>query len=172
MGAVATMERNVGGRPLKFKTVEELQYKIDAYFESCFEIDTETGRKVQVEPFTITGLALALNTSRETLMDIEKCNAGYNEQFSDAITRAKLKCHNYAEKQLYTAKSPQGAIFALKNYGWKDTQNVEITGQNGVPLQVQDVSALPDADLERLIEIAEKLQIQGEVIDITPVNEE
>ena len=172
MGAVATVEKHAGGRPLKFKSIKELQSKIDAYFESCYEIDAETGKRQQIEPFTITGLALELDTSRETLMEIEIQRSGYGAEFVDAIKRAKLKCHNYAEKQLYTAKSAQGAIFALKNYGWKDTQSVELSGANGGPLLVQDVSALSDADLERLIEIAEKLQIQGEIIDITPDNEE
>ena len=116
---------NKGGRPLKFPTIEALQTSVDAFFNSCYEMDEETGKKVQVEPFTITGLALALDTSRETLMDIENCNAGYSKEFSDCIVRAKLKCHNYAEKQLFLAKSPQGSIFALKQYGWKDVQTVE-----------------------------------------------
>jgi hypothetical protein len=101
-------------------------------------------------------------------MEIEIQRSNYGIEFVDAIKRAKLKCHNYAEKQLYLAKSAQGPIFALKNFGWKDTQNIEVSGPGGGPLLVQDVSALSDGDLERLIEIAEKLQIQGEVVDITP----
>jgi hypothetical protein len=44
-------EKNKVGRPLKFKTVEEMQEKIDAYFADCIEKE---------RPFTITGLALAL----------------------------------------------------------------------------------------------------------------
>lgn len=157
---------NKGGRPLKFSSVKELQAGVDAFFESCYEIDEETGKKIQIEPFTITGLALALDTSRETLMDIENCNAGYSKEFSDCIVRAKLKCHNYAEKQLYTAKSAQGPIFALKQYGWKDTQNVEVTGPNGQPLQIQTLNSIPFDDLLKLEEIMAKAQIQGEVVDI------
>ncbi|HAW57561.1 MAG TPA: hypothetical protein DCX03_00875, partial [Bacteroidales bacterium] len=57
------------------------------------------------------------------------------------------------------------------NYGWRDTQLVEVSGPGGSPLQVQDVSTLSDGDLERLIEIANKLQIQGEVVDITPLDD-
>lgn len=48
------------GRPLKFQSVEELEEKIEAYFD-------ETAK----DEWTITGLANALGTSRETLMDYE-----------------------------------------------------------------------------------------------------
>lgn len=160
---------NSGGKNnLKFKSLEELQTKIDAYFDSCYEID-ENGKKIQIEPFTITGLALALDTSREVLMDIQnRVSEGYSEEFSDAVIRAKLRCHNYAEKQLFTAKSAQGAIFALKNYGWKDTSNIEVTGADGGPLMLNQVHALTDADLRQLEEIMSRSQIQGEIMDIEP----
>ncbi len=157
---------NKGGRPLKFPTVKALQASVDAFFESCYEIDEETGKKYQVEPFTITGLALALDTSRETLMDIENCNAGYSKEFSDCILRAKLKCHNYAEKQLYTAKSAQGPIFALKQYGWKDERSIEVTGADGGPILTQSLNTLQLDDLLKLEEIMAKAL--PEVVDVTP----
>ena len=111
----------------KFKSVEELQSAINAYFDSCCVVDEATGKKVQVKPYTITGLALALDTSRETLMDIEKENGPYSKAYSDAIKKAKLRCQNYAEKQLFNSRNPAGAIFALKNYGWRDTQDINHT---------------------------------------------
>jgi len=158
--------KHAGGRPLKFQSIKDMQSKIDAYFESCYEIDAETGKKIQVEPFTITGLALELDTSRETLMEIETQRSGYGPEFVDAIKRAKLRCHNYAEKQLYLAKSPTGAIFALKNYGWKDVQTVE----NVPPADLlnKPIIALADSDLKQLLEIMERNQIQGEIVDIEP----
>jgi hypothetical protein len=157
-----------GSLNLKFPTVEGLQSKIDAFFDSCYEVDEETGKKVQVEPFTITGLALALDTSREVLMDIQnRVSEGYTKEHSDCLLRAKLKCHNYAEKQLFTAKSPQGSIFALKQYGWKDVQIVENTGPNGGPLLIQAVNAYSDEDLKAMEEImARSQQISGEIVDI------
>jgi len=156
--------KHAGGRPLKFQSIKDMQSKIDAYFESCYEVDVETGKKIQVEPFTITGLALELDTSREVLMDIENQVSGYSREFSDAIKRAKLRCHNYAEKQLYLAKSPTGAIFALKNYGWKDVQTVE----NVPPADLlnKPIIALEDSDLKQLLEIMERSQIQGEIVDV------
>jgi len=153
-----------GEKNLKFPSVEELKTKIDAFFDSCYEVDAETGKKVQVEPFTITGLALALDTSREVLMNIQDgTSEGYTKEHRDAIVRAKLKCHNYAEKQMFTAKSANGAIFALKNYGWKDKTETEITGANGGPIQLTNVTALSDADLLQMEQILAKSQglLQG-----------
>jgi len=131
-----------GGRPLKFSSVEDLQSKIDAYFDSCYQEVVERDKdgnviynsegkpmiyRAQIEPFTITGLALALDTTRETLMDIEDGNRSYTERFSDAVKKAKLRCQNYAEKQIFMSKNPAGAIFALKNYGWKDKQDIDVS---------------------------------------------
>lgn len=139
---------NPVGRPPKFKTVDELQKKIDEYFESCFEewweeIEVDGGtrwvprldrngeiKKYQKEPFTITGLALSLDTTRETLSDYES-----KPEFSDTIKRAKTRIENYTEKQLFDkqARNMVGIIFNLKNnYGWKETQGIEHSGEAGV----------------------------------------
>lgn len=128
------------GRPLKFQTKEELQEKIDAYYKSCwtqkidmfgnpiFEKD-KNGNKtdkpvlIQFKPYTITGLAVFLDTSRETLINYQE-----REEFFDAIKRAKEKCHAFAEESLFVGKNPSGAIFNLKNnYGWKDKNETDIT---------------------------------------------
>lgn len=101
------------GRPFKFKSPEELLDKAQAYFDEA---------KEKEEPLTITGLALALDTSRETLMDYEEKRG---KRFSDAIKKVKLVCENYAEKMLFKS-NPTGAIFALKNYGWKDRQEIDL----------------------------------------------
>lgn len=119
------------GRPPKWETPEQLGKLIQEYFDSCWEDQTiTTGRgqnkqaatkRVQVRPYTITGLALALNTTRETLIEYAK-----KDEFSDAIKRAKLQCQNYAEQFLFSGKTPVGAIFNLKNnYGWTDTHKLE-----------------------------------------------
>ncbi len=51
---------NPVGRPLKFQTVEELQAAIDGFFKECDQ---------KQKPYTITGLALALDTSRKLLCE-------------------------------------------------------------------------------------------------------
>jgi len=136
------------GRPLKFQSIEEMQEKIDAYFESCYRpvyqegkiVRDEEGKPIleQFEPFTVTGLALALGTSRETLIEIETQRSGYSDDFVDAITRAKLRCQNYAEKQLFLARSANGPIFALKNYGWTDRQDIHAHVEHSFELLLAD----------------------------------
>lgn len=117
------------GRPPKFATVEALQAGIDAYFAECVAKDM---------PITITGLALALDTSREVLMYVERGTGPYsNPLFSDAIKRAKLRCQNYAENHLFSGKNPAAGIFALKNYGWSDRQELELSGPGGDDIKVR-----------------------------------
>ena len=103
------------GRPLKFKSVKALEKAIEEYFLRCREMQ---------EPVTITGLALALDTTRETLMDYEK-----RDKFSDTIKKAKLRIENVYEKRLI-ARGNGGDIFAMKQFGWKDRQEqaVEVNG--------------------------------------------
>lgn len=103
-----------GGRPLKYQTVEELQTDIDAYFLGCDE---------KKKPYTITGLALALDTCRQTL-----CNYECKPEFMDTIKRAKLRCESFAEELLMAGSNAAGAIFALKNYGWRDQQEIKHSG--------------------------------------------
>lgn len=125
-------EDNVLGRPLKFQSVEELQMKIDDYFESCRNKDDEL-----IRPYTITGLALALDTSRKVLLDYEK----REDDYSYTIKKAKLKIENFAEESLFTSKQTAGVIFNLKNnYGWQDKQDVGLSG--GLNNTNQDLSSL------------------------------
>lgn len=100
----------------KFTSVEELQRQINKYFESCDEDN---------EPITITGLALALDTTRDLLCDYEK-----KDKYSDAIKKAKLRVHNAYEKRL-VRRGNAGDIFALKNFGWKDKQEVDNMSSDG-----------------------------------------
>lgn len=102
----------MAGRPPKFKSVKELQKKIDAYFVRCEKED---------EPLMITGLALALDTTRDTLMDYEG-----KDEFSDTIKKAKLKIeHAYELRNIKRGNA--GDIFALKNFGWKDKTESDVT---------------------------------------------
>lgn len=137
------------GRPLKFKTIRELDEAIKRYFADLYEplydawgkpLKDENGkqRMIKTEVATITGLAVALGTTRETLLDYELGKHDgkdltaeqliENEQiddFSDTIKKAKLRIYADTEQQLYKGK-PIGAIFSLKNnYGWRDKTEVE-----------------------------------------------
>lgn len=144
-------DSNKVGRPLKFGSVEELQKKIDEYFESCFEevwYQDKDGRWLpkldrneqiilqQVRPYTITGLAVHLDTTRDTLLDYEG-----RDEFSDTIKKAKSKCELFAEEQLFTKQNVTGVIFNLKNnYSrWADKQEIDnnIANKDGKPFEVR-----------------------------------
>lgn len=129
------MSTNKGGRPPKFKTPEEMQLKIDEYFEKCNGTilkDSENkvildknGNPVIVDrkPPTVTGLALALGfTSRQALLNYQA-----KSKFVDTIARAKSKCEEYAETRLYDRDGARGAIFSLTNNfkGWSNTPQPE-----------------------------------------------
>lgn len=137
------------GRPPKFKDPEEMQTLIDAYFLSCwapkrdmfgntiYEKDEKKKLKLddegkpipvlyQFKPYTITGMAVFLGTTRDILIAYEK-----KKKFSNTIKVAKAKCHAYAEESLFIGKNPSGAIFNLKNnYGWKDESKVLNVNEN------------------------------------------
>jgi hypothetical protein len=110
------------GRPLKFKSPEEIQEKIDAYYAEC---------KLTCRPLTISGLACALETTRELLIDYED-----KELFSDTIKKAKQRIMSYAEEQLYRKEQVAGVIFSMKNnFGFVDKTEQELTG-SGVNINI------------------------------------
>ena len=109
---------HAGGRPLKFETVEELQKKVDDYFEVTPK-----------DEWTITGLAMHLDTFRKVL-----CEYGEKDEYSNTIKQAKQKVENGYEVDLKKA-GRSGTIFALKNFGWRDQQYQDLTsnGNNLIP---------------------------------------
>lgn len=115
-------EKHAGGRPPKYTNKEELEKKINEYFNQC---DRDN------DPYTVTGLALALDIDRRTLL-----NYGEKEEFFPTIKKAKLRVENYLEKRLIKDSSTTGIIFNLKNnYDWKDKQEIEHSGA----LKLEDV---------------------------------
>lgn len=125
------------GRPLKFESVDKLTELIDKYF-------AETKR----EEWTITGLALALNTSRETLINYQD-----REEFFDTIKKAKDMVEHSYELDL-KKKGHSGSIFALKNFDWSDKQQVD--QKTTIKDERIDPSKLTDAELRTLVEIQRK----------------
>jgi len=122
----------VTGRPLKFKSKKRLLAAGYAYFQKC--IDDKM-------PITITGLCMALGTFRDVLSDYGRGVYDNVDDFSVAVKELKQVCENYAEKQVFIGKNQAGAIFALKNYGWKDNQQIEHSGEGGgftVNLKISD----------------------------------
>jgi len=127
-----------GGRPKKYTSVKQMQDDIKRYFNSCIKAteDSETGEITykQIRPFTITGFALALNMDRRTLLNYEK-----DDKFFPTIKKAKLKCENFAEEQLFKSGTVSGVIFNLKNnYGWRDKQEIDHKGEIEIDVTLED----------------------------------
>lgn len=113
------------GKPLKYKTVEEMQVLIDGYFKK--QVDNE-------KPLTVTGLARALGMTRQGLVEYEA-----RDGFGDAIKEAKMIVQEFSEETLYTARNPVGAIFNLKNnWGWKDKHEVDNNLSGGVTIKWEE----------------------------------
>jgi hypothetical protein len=98
------------GRPLKFETAEEMDIAINEYF------DGESSK------ITIAGLCYHLGfDSRQSFHDYMK-----REEFSYVIKRARLRLTHIIEMKLYTGQPAAGPIFALKQLGYSDTQEVNL----------------------------------------------
>ncbi|RMH45469.1 MAG: hypothetical protein D6694_04685 [Gammaproteobacteria bacterium] len=105
--------KHPGGRPKKLTEGAEIQAKIDTYFAEC---------AAREEMPTITGLALALDVSPETL----RVAALDGREFSATIKKAKARVVAAWEQAL--VKGSSGAIFWLKNCArWRDKQEIDHT---------------------------------------------
>lgn len=111
-----------GGAPPIFNSNEDLQSAIDEYFDNPPRkpLVTKEGDTIELPFLSITGLCLALGfSSRQSFYDYEK-----NEKFSYTIKKARMLIENEYEFQLQKGNTT-GAIFALKNFGWKDKTEVD-----------------------------------------------
>jgi len=105
-------------KPLIISTPEEFQEKVKDFFEMCLEHD---------KPATASGLAYALGfSSRQSLYDYRQ-----REEFKSAVDRAMLFIESGYEMQMAMGRGDGGIVFALKNFGWTDKTQQEISGPNG-----------------------------------------
>lgn len=105
------------GRPRLYSDPLELAAQCEAYFAHC----EETGEKLM-----ISGLAYFLGfADKTTLYDYRD-----REDFSHPIKRAILRIEMNYEGGL-TEQSVAGRIFALKNMGWKDKNETELSNPDG-----------------------------------------
>lgn len=115
------------GRKPKYESVEQLEAKIEAYFESCkgeilrdadggIVFNQKDGTPVWVgrRMPTIPGLALALGfSSKQSLYDYKA-----KKEFLDSISRAQTRVEQYTAEKLFERDSQRGAQFALE-YGFR-----------------------------------------------------
>jgi len=119
MASEIATEVNKGGRPRKYETPEAFDAKVEEYQLYCVENN---------EPVTWTGLALYLGFSSRQSIDEYLQYDG----FSDSVKRAKTFVEWNYEKRLASGEgTPTGAIFALKNFGWKDKTELDHKSTDG-----------------------------------------
>lgn len=113
--------KNKGGRPPMFNAPEEMAEKIDEYFYYIGK-DEKPVNHLDDTP-TITGLIYYIGfADRKSFYEYEK-----KEEFTHIIKRSKTIVENWYEKSLMKGNAT-GSIFALKNMGWRDKPEVEVSG--------------------------------------------
>lgn len=122
-------------RPLTWEDPEAFDKAVDDYFDN-----PNTNH-------TWTGLAIHLGfCSRDSLNDYKK-----KDGFSDSVKKALLKIEKKYEESMM--KYPAGSIFALKNFNWKDKQEINSVIED----KRKDLSKLSNDDLEALERIYSKI---------------
>ena len=133
-----TVNKNKGGRPLKFKSPEELEAKIEEYYQWAND---------NKKHITVSGLAWYLDINRHTLLNYE--NSLDNDslksvddevklKFIATIKRAKARIEMECEEGLYHKESVVGTIFALKNnYNYVDKQEIVQESKN-IEVRLED----------------------------------
>lgn len=115
---------NKVGRPLAFKSVEELECKVNAFFSSddAHVINYTDGQEQKTFAPTISGLAVYLGVDRKTIV-----NYSNKEEYFPTIKKARAKIEAHLEKRLF-GNNVTGTIFNLKNnFDWKDKSEVSNT---------------------------------------------
>ena len=146
------------GQKRRFMSPQHLQCMVDEYFESCNGplldrygnlVYDKDGRlvKTQVEPWTVSGLALYLGISTNTLkkyrqgridslLDEMRVDTDDYMTFSSVVLKARQKIEGYAEKRLYDKDGQYGARFVLDNaFGWlskKEQAEIDKMVQEGI----------------------------------------
>ena len=148
------MDKHPGGRPMKYKTKEDLQKAIYDYFNECKtntkEVQLKDGPITISSPRvpTIAGLAYAIGVDRQTVYNYEK-----NQEFFDIIKTAR----DYIMAQIESAAINDDVnngpiIFVMKNYGYSDKQEIEHSGGLECKLNADQVNE----QIEQLLKLREK----------------
>lgn len=140
------------GRPPMFDNPEEIESLVKEYFEKGVKIKTvvlgppNARYSIQVPVPTITGLCLYLGfESRQSFYAYE-----LKPEFSYTIKKARLFIENEYEEMLATG-NVTGAIFALKNFGWTDKQEIDQkTEHSGQITHTIDHSKLSESALREI----------------------
>lgn len=124
-------EKKPVGRPRLYTDPAKFDAKVEEYADYC---------KEKSEPVTWTGLALFLGFSSRCSIDEYLKYDG----FSNSVKRAKAFVEWHYEMRL-AGNNATGAIFALKNYGWSDKQELAHSSPDGSMSPKDNSQAVLDA---------------------------
>ena len=101
---------NSVGRPLAFKSVEDLEAKIEDYFETNAFMGEGENRSFAP---TMAGLARHLDVDSKTIVNYKN-----KEEYFPTIKRARVRVEEFLEQRLY-GNTVTGVIFNL-NQSWHE----------------------------------------------------
>lgn len=167
----------------QFLSPEHLQCMVDEYFESCNGVlldklgqpvrDNQGNLvKTQVNPYTMSGLALYLGVTTETLrkyrkgkidtlLDEMKAETDDWLTFSKVVLNAKQRVETYAERRLYDRDGQRGAQYVLDcQFNWTGSRD-----------RADIARAKAEVELKRKeFELKRKLIDEGEEDDTLTIN--
>lgn len=112
----------MGTRLIKaFESAEIFMDKVEEYFDT-------TEAKYQ----TRAGLCVFLGITMKTFYNYRDGSQG--EDMKQVAEWACTRLENKYELDLSLKPNPSGPIFALKQYGWKDNQDVEVKGTGAIEI--------------------------------------
>lgn len=131
------MDKRTVGKPRTFNSVQELQEKIDEFYEYC---------EARELPLSIERLATFLEVDRKTIYNYEK----RDEYFHTIQTVRQRIMADLMEKGLTGAINSTFGIFCLKNYGYSDRQDIT-TNNTNINKNI-DLSSLSDEQINKILE--------------------
>lgn len=131
------------GRPRFFQTPKDLRDAVEVYFLELEQKNQElldSGNPQLMKKPTLTKMILSIGlSSRESF----KLYANYGDDFKEVHDWAKLKIESSYEEAMASGHvQVAGAIFALKNFGWSDKQEIEHSG--GVKSSIRYTANMPE----------------------------
>jgi len=117
-------DKKPAGRPRVIKSPEQFDELVNKYIADCQNADNP-------KAITLTGMILSLGlTSKEGFYEYQNYDG-----FSDSVKRARLIVECEYENRLVVGTNAAAPIFALKNFGWADKQDINLGNIDDKPFQ-------------------------------------
>lgn len=132
-----------GGKPRKFHTAYHFAEACDAYFTACQE---------EKQWPTMAGLSLALGFSRRNQI----YRQDWDQDYTHVLETARLMVEHAYEQRL-GGQSVAGCIFALKQMGWADKQEIDLKNDREIKEMAPEVR---EAKLKGLIDLVKRERLE------------